>query len=106
MEEVVKSPLPALSVYRRLGARIFDRAARETGLTPTQLRAALTEALHRPTLTPPTLRAWRRGNKPVPLGALLAVCDLAGRKPFEILAIMKGDELFDDRDVRELLSRL
>ena len=106
MEERLLPAATTLSVYRRLGARVFDRAARETGLTPTQLRAALTDSLNRPTLTAPTLRAWRRGNKPVPLAALLAVCDIARRKPTEILAMMRGDEPLDENDVRELLARL
>lgn len=100
----------ALSLYRQVGARLFDRAARETGMTPIQLRTALKVALLRPTLTAPTLRAWRRGNKPVPLAALLAVCDLAGKRPAALVAMLRaeakagGTDL--DGDFARLLERL
>jgi hypothetical protein len=84
---------------------MFDRAARETRLTPIQLRGALMERLLRPTLTAPTLRAWRRGNKPVPLAAMLAVCDLAGKRPNEIILMLKRDGEIDGDDAA-LLTRL
>lgn len=98
----------ALSVYRRVGARMFDRAAVDTGLTPTELRMALRVALSRPTLTSPTLRAWRRGTKPVPAAALLAVCDLAGKRPAEIVDRLRKENSGGDfgKDGWELLARL
>src|SRR5579872_3531782 len=79
---------PPITVYRRLGALMFEEAAQATGLAPGALGARLREELSRPTLTAPTLRAWRRGNKAVPLEAFLATCRIAGIRPDAIAARM------------------
>jgi len=67
---------------------MFEEAAQATGLAPGALGARLREELSRPTLTAPTLRAWRRGNKAVPLAAFLATCRIAGIRPDAIAARM------------------
>ena len=101
---------PLLSVYRRVGARLFDKAARETGLSPGVLGQELRVRLLRPTLTAPTLRAWRRGNKPAPLAAFLACCALAGKRPDEVLRLLElelsqnADGI--DEEGKTLLSQL
>lgn len=100
--EVNRVAGPELSVYRRLGARLFDRAIQETGLTPTEMRAELRTLLLRPTLTAPTLRAWRRGSKPTPLAAFLAVCHLAKLKPDQVFELLKQETRASELDEESL----
>lgn len=98
-----------LSSYRSLGARLFNRAIEETGLTPIEMRAALRDRLLRPTLTAPTLRAWRRGNKPTPLAAFLAACHIADMRPADLIDLYKkeaGAVLDLSPEERALLNEL
>jgi hypothetical protein len=99
---------PALTVYRRLGALLFEEAVQATGLAPGVLGLRLREELSRPTLTAPTLRAWRRGTKAVPLAALLATCRIAGIRPGSVVAkVLAGaKDGDDDAEVTELLELL
>jgi hypothetical protein len=99
---------PALTVYRRLGARLFEEAVQATGLAPGALGARLRDELARPTLTAPTLRAWRRGTKAVPLAALLATCRIAGVRPGSVVArVLAGaKDLGDEPDVIGMLELL
>lgn len=98
---------PPLTVYRRLGALLFEEAIKVTGLTPGAMGLRLREELARPTLTAPTMRAWRRGNKAVPLAAFLAVCRIAELSPGDFLAQMAdGADGIEDGEVVELLKEM
>ena len=99
---------PPITVYRRLGALLFEEAVRATGLPVGALGAKLRIELSRPTLTAPTLRAWRRGNKAVPLAAFLATCRIANIRPGSVVAkvtgMARGD--LDDAELLDLLTQL
>jgi len=96
-----------LTVYRRLGAVLFEEAVRATGLTPGAMALRLRAELARPTLTAPTLRAWRRGNKAVPLAAFLAVCRIAGVRPATIVEKVTAQASQDaDAELLQLLKEL
>ena len=99
---------PPITVYRRLGAALFEEAAQATGLTPGMLGARLRVELSRPTLTAPTLRAWRRGTKAVPLAALLATCRIANIRPGTVVAKVAAaaEEEPADPELVELLVAL
>ena len=100
---------PPLTVYRRLAAVLFETAVQATGLAPGVLGARLREELSRPTLTAPTVRAWRRGNKAVPFAAFLATCRIANVRPGSVVAkvtaLAKSGEV-QDGDLLELLLLL
>lgn len=88
---------------------LFETAAQATGLAPGALGARLREELSRPTLTAPTLRAWRRGSKAVPLAAFLATCRIANIRPASVLTKLQGltdTDLTEDQDLVELLQFL
>ncbi len=97
-----------MTVYRRLGAVLFEEAVQATGLAPGVLGARLRAELSRPTLTAPTLRAWRRGNKAVPLAAFLATCRIAGVRPAAVVAKVAAETKVKTggREMVELLSEL
>lgn len=99
---------PSLTVYRRLGAQLFEEAVQASGLTPGVLGSRLRDELSRPTLTAPTLRAWRRGNKAVPLAAFLATCRIANVRPGSVVArvLATSKEQGDDAELLELLVEL
>jgi hypothetical protein len=99
---------PALTVYRRLAALLFEEAVGATGLSPGQLGLRLREELSRPTLTAPTLRAWRRGNKAVPFAAFLATCKIANVRPGSVVARLTdlAEVGIDDSELVELLLEL
>ena len=99
---------PPITVYRRLGARLFEEAVQATGLPVGALGARLRAELSRPTLTAPTLRAWRRGNKAVPLAAFLATCRIANVRPGSVVAKVAGmaEGGLDDPELLELLTQL
>ena len=100
---------PPLTVYRRLGAVLFETAVQATGLAPGVLGARLRVELSRPTLTAPTVRAWRRGNKAVPFAAFLATCRIANVRPGSVVAkvttLAKSGEV-EDGELLELLLLL
>lgn len=102
------STTPPLTVYRRLGARLFEEAVQASGLSPSALGARLRDELSRPTLTAPTLRAWRRGTKAVPLAAFLATCRIAGIRPGSVVAkvLATSKEQADDSELLDLLLEL
>lgn len=78
-----------------------------TGLTPGAIGLRLREELARPTLTAPTMRAWRRGNKAVPLAAFLAVCRIAQVSPADFINKMAEDAGgIEYGDLAELLQEL
>lgn len=87
---------------------MFEAAAQATGLAPGALGVRLREELSRPTLTAPTLRAWRRGTKAVPLAALLATCRIAGVRPDAIAARVTAGAAGEtaDGELKELLREL
>lgn len=97
-----------MTVYRRLGAQLFEEAVQASGLAPGVLGARLREELSRPTLTAPTLRAWRRGNKAVPLAAFLATCRIANVRPGSVVAkvLATSREQVGDDELVELLVDL
>lgn len=97
---------PPLTIYRRLGALIFEEAVRATGLPPGALGLRLRDELNRPTLTAPTLRAWRRGSKAVPLAAFLAVCRIANVQPAEFVSRIAGTGTSVEKDLADLLQLL
>jgi len=97
---------PPLTVYRRLGAVLFETAIQATGLAPGVIGARLREELSRPTLTAPTVRAWRRGTKAVPFAAFLATCRIANVRPGSVVAkvttLAKTGEI-EDGELLDLL---
>jgi hypothetical protein len=99
---------PAITVYRRLGARLFEEAVQATGLAPGVLGLRLREELSRPTLTAPTLRAWRRGTKAVPLAAFLATCRIAEIRPGSVVAkvLATSKDGAEDTELLDLLFEL
>ena len=102
------SATPSLTVYRRLGARLFEEAVQASGLAPGVLGSRLRDELSRPTLTAPTLRAWRRGNKAVPLAAFLATCRIANIRPGSVVArvLATSPNGAEDADLLALLLEL
>ena len=69
----------------RLSARLFEEAARRSGLNRTELSRQLGVRLRRDSLTPHTVRGWCRGVQPGPLEALLAMCSISQVRPPDIL---------------------
>ena len=69
-------------------AGAFNRACQLTGLSSAELCRRLAPMMgKRRVLSRQTLSGWRRGQRPVPMVAFLAACDLAGLRPPMIFAL-------------------
>lgn len=97
------------SAYRKLSARMFDEAARRSGLSGSELTRRLRDELRRDSLSRQTLLAWRRGDQPVPLGAFLAACRIGQVRPPDVFqAVVEKSSRFEtgDGEVSRLVKDL
>jgi hypothetical protein len=88
------------NVYREAVSTTFEQLCRLTGLSNNALARELCSRLDRSSLARQTLRAWRRGDQPVPGEAFLAVAELAG--PSAAGPLMRA---FEDQFVRSIDAR-
>ena len=65
------------NLYREAVSATFEQLCRLTGLSNNALARELCMRLDRDSLARQTLRAWRRGDQPVPGEVFLAVAELA-----------------------------
>jgi len=88
------------NLYREAVSATFEQLCRLTGLSNNALARELCMRLDRDSLARQTLRAWRRGDQPVPGEVFLAVAELAG--PTAAGPLMRA---FEDQFVRSSEAR-